>query len=147
MEKTWTWTTTGYSFVDKSHDEISQICRHAGRSGAEAAHEVFPSETDAEAEHIMRAAYPAWYQHFVQLWIEHGADPVISRYSADFDETVERDLLIFGSPAKVREEIERYVETSATNYFVCRFAYGSLTYDQSRAALDLFTEEVMPHFR
>ncbi len=112
------------------------MCRHT-----------YVAETDAEAEHIMRAAYPAWYQHFVQLWIEHGADPVISRYSADFDETVERDLLIFGSPAKVREEIERYVETSATNYFVCRFAYGSLTYDQSRAALDLFTEEVMPHFR
>ncbi|MEC7843247.1 MAG: sugar phosphate isomerase/epimerase family protein [Candidatus Latescibacterota bacterium] len=50
MEKTWTWTTTGYSFVGKSHDEISQICRHAGLSGFEAADEVFPSETDAELE-------------------------------------------------------------------------------------------------
>lgn len=112
------------------------MCRHT-----------YVAETDAEAERIMREAYPAWYQHFVQLWIEHGANPVVAQYTADFDETVERDLLIFGSPATVREEIERYVDTSATNFFVCRFAYGSLTYDQSRAALDLFTEEVMPHFR
>ena len=111
------------------------MCRHT-----------YVAETDAEAERIMREAYPAWYQHFVALWIEHGANPIIAQYSADFDETVSRDLLIFGSPAKVREEIERYVETSATNYFVGRFAYGSLTYEQSCAALDLFAAEVMPHF-
>lgn len=64
----------------------------------------------------------------------------------DFDETRDKDLLVFGSPATVRAEIERCLETIDTNYFVARFAHGSLSYDQSKAALDLFAEEVMPHF-
>lgn len=112
------------------------ICRH-----------VYVAETDAEAEKIMREAYAAWHRHFVQLWVAHGTNPVVAQYTEDFDETREKDLLIFGSPATVRAEIERYLETSGTNYFSCRFAYGSLNYDQSRAALDLFVEEVMPHFQ
>lgn len=112
------------------------ICRHT-----------YVAETDAEAEAIMREAYGAWHRHFVALWREHGANPVVAQYTEDFDETKGRDLLVFGSPATVREEIERNLETSGSNYFVCRFAYGSLTYDQSRNALDLFVEEVMPHFQ
>ena len=111
------------------------ICRHT-----------VIAETDAEAERIMRDAYPHWYRHFVALWKAHGGSPVVAAYTEDFDETVAKDLLIFGSPATVRAEIERYLEVSGTNYFVCRFAFGSLTYEQSRAALDGFTEEVMPHF-
>lgn len=111
------------------------ICRHT-----------IVAETDAEAERIMREAYPAWYRHFVALWKQHGDSPVVAAYTEDFDETVEKDLLVFGSPATVREEIERYLETSGTNYFVCRFAFGSLAYGQSRSALDGFVEEVMPHF-
>lgn len=53
MQKTWTWTTTGYSFVGKSLDEISQTCRHAGLAGVEGALEVFPTETDAELERVV----------------------------------------------------------------------------------------------
>ena len=111
------------------------VCRHT-----------YVAETDAEAERIMRQAYPAWYRHFVELWRAHGTSPVVAQYTDDFDETRDKDLLVFGSPATVRAEIERYLETTGANYFVCRFAYGSLTYPQSRAALDLFADEVMPHF-
>ena len=111
------------------------LCRHT-----------YVAETDAEAERILREAYPAWYRHFVQLWKRHGDSPVVAAYTEDFDETAGKDLLLFGSPATVRAEIERYLETSGTNYFVCRFAYGSLSYGQSRAALDAFVEEVMPCF-
>ncbi|MGZ0246355.1 MAG: hypothetical protein ACKVH1_10420, partial [Alphaproteobacteria bacterium] len=89
---------------------------------------------------------PAWYRHFVALWKQHGDSPVVAAYTEDFDETVAKDLLVFGSPATVRAEIERYLEVSGTNYFVCRFAFGSLTYEQSRMSLDGFVEEVMPHF-
>ena len=84
--------------------------------------------------------------HFVELWRAHGASPVVAQYTDDFDETRDKDLLVFGSPATVKAEIERYLEISGTNNFVCRFAYGSLTYPQSRASLDLFAEEVMPKF-
>lgn len=112
------------------------VCRHT-----------YVAETDAEAERIMREAYPAWYRNFIELFHKHGGMPANAQYTGDFDETREKDLLVFGSPATVRAEIERYIETIGTDYFVARFAYGSLSFDQSRAALDLFAEEVMPHFR
>lgn len=105
------------------------------------------AETDAEAEKIMREAYGHWYRHFVHLHHAKGGEPVIAQYIEDFEETVRRDLLVFGSPATVRETIERYLETSGTNFFCCRFAFGSLSYAQSRDALDGFVEEVMPYFR
>ena len=46
----------------------------------------------------------------------------------------------------MRAEIQRYLDAIDTNYFVVRFAFGSLSFEQSSASLDLFTEEVMPHF-
>ena len=67
-----------------------------------------------------------------------------------FAETLEiavaKDSAIVGSPATVRAEIERHLAGSHCNYFVTRFAYGSLTHEQSARALALFTSEVMPHF-
>ncbi len=111
------------------------VCRH-----------IYVADTDAEAERIMREAYDAWFHHFIELFRKHGAGPAAAQYIADFDETRKKDLLVFGSPATVRAEIERYMDTIDSDYFVARFAYGSLSYEQSRAALDLFTEEVMPHF-
>ncbi len=107
---------------------------------------IYVAETDAEAEKIMREAYPAWYRNFFELFRKHGGAPATAQYTADFDETRDLDLLVYGSPATVRAEIERYLDAIDTNYFVARFAYGSLSFEQSRAALDLFTEEVMPHF-
>ena len=33
---------------------------------------------------------------------------------------------------------------SGCNYFVCRFAYGDLGFEESARSLDLFVNEVMP---
>ncbi len=57
------------------------------------------------------------------------------------------DAAIVGSPATVRAEIERHVAGTGCNYFVTRFAYGSLTHEESARSLALFTSEVMPHFK
>ena len=52
---------------------------------------------------------------------------------------------IAGSPASIREYMDEYVETGA-NYFVCGFQWGSLTHQQTMQSLELFIEEVMPHY-
>ena len=109
------------------------ICRHT-----------YVAPTDAEAEAVMREAYKAWWDHFIALWKRHGANVVVAQYEEDFDASRAKDLFIVGSPATVAEQIERSLEVSGTNYFVARFAYGSLTYEQSRSSLDLFVDEVMP---
>jgi len=46
----------------------------------------------------------------------------------------------------VRERIARYFEQTSCNYLVLSFAWGSLSYEQSRHSLDLFAEKVMPEF-
>ena len=53
--------------------------------------------------------------------------------------------VIAGSPASIGEYVEAYLETGA-NYFVCSFQWGSLTHEQAMSSLELFVNEVMPHF-
>ena len=53
--------------------------------------------------------------------------------------------VIAGSPSSVREYMDQYVATGA-NYFVCSFQWGSLTHQQAMQSLELFVDEVMPHY-
>ena len=53
--------------------------------------------------------------------------------------------VVAGSPASIREYMDEYVETGA-NYFVCGFQWGSLTHEQTMQSLELFVDEVMPHY-
>ena len=50
-----------------------------------------------------------------------------------------------GTPDAVRDYIEEYINTGA-NYFVCSFQWGSLTHEQAMRSLELFVDEVMPHY-
>ena len=53
--------------------------------------------------------------------------------------------VVAGSPASIREYMDEYLETGA-NYFVCGFQWGNLTQEQTMQSLELFVEEVMPHY-
>ena len=50
-----------------------------------------------------------------------------------------------GTPEAVRDYIDEYISTGA-NYFVCSFQWGSLTHEQAISSLELFVNEVMPHY-
>jgi len=52
VEKTWSWSVTGYNFVGGTHDEIREICRGAGFGGIEGAPELFAAEREPELERI-----------------------------------------------------------------------------------------------
>ncbi len=55
-------------------------------------------------------------------------------------------LIMAGKPAQVRAEIEKLVGDCGANYFLARFAYGDLSYEESAGSLGLFVDAVMPHF-
>ena len=57
-----------------------------------------------------------------------------------------RDAIIAGTPDMVASEIERQIDMAGLNYFVCRFAYGDLSYAESSASLERFADAVMPNF-
>jgi alkanesulfonate monooxygenase SsuD/methylene tetrahydromethanopterin reductase-like flavin-dependent oxidoreductase (luciferase family) len=97
----------------------------------------------AEAEALARPNYAAWYANLTKLWQDFGAIPL--RFARDLDEARQRGVAIVGTPAEVREEIERQVAASGCTYFVPRLTFGEITEGQAVANIDLFTAEVMPH--
>jgi alkanesulfonate monooxygenase SsuD/methylene tetrahydromethanopterin reductase-like flavin-dependent oxidoreductase (luciferase family) len=101
------------------------------------------ASTDDEAEALARPNYAIWYAHLTKLWRDFGAVPV--RFARDFDEARQRGIAIAGTPARVREEIERQIDASACTYFVCRLMFGYMAERDASASIDLFAAEVMPH--
>ena len=52
---------------------------------------------------------------------------------------------VAGSPDTIRKYMDEYVATGA-NYFVCAFQWGDLSHEQAMRSIELFTNEVMPHY-
>jgi alkanesulfonate monooxygenase SsuD/methylene tetrahydromethanopterin reductase-like flavin-dependent oxidoreductase (luciferase family) len=106
---------------------------------------VVVAPTEAAAEALARPAYAAWYANLTKLWRDYGAVPF--RFARDFDEARQRGVAIAGTPARVREEIERQVAASACTYFACRLMFGEMSEAAAAASIDLFAAEVMPHVK
>jgi len=92
-----------------------------------------------------RGAFGArgFYDKVAYLWRKFG----VSHPALDEVSDASADTIITGTPATVRAAIEEQLEISGANYFVPRFAYGDLAHEESVRSLQLFTGEVMPHFR
>ena len=103
---------------------------------------VVVAATEKEAEALARPNYAPWFANLTKLWRDFGAMPV--RFARDFDEARQRGIAIAGTPARVREEIERQVAESGCSYFVCRLMFGGMSEPEASAAIDLFAAEVMP---
>jgi alkanesulfonate monooxygenase SsuD/methylene tetrahydromethanopterin reductase-like flavin-dependent oxidoreductase (luciferase family) len=99
--------------------------------------------SDAAAEALARPNYAVWYANLTKLWRDFGALPI--RFARDFDEARQRGIAIAGTPARVREEIERQIAASGCTYFVGRLMFGNMTEPEASASIALFTTEVMPH--
>jgi alkanesulfonate monooxygenase SsuD/methylene tetrahydromethanopterin reductase-like flavin-dependent oxidoreductase (luciferase family) len=51
-----------------------------------------------------------------------------------------------GTPDSIRTYMDEYVATGA-NYCVCSFQWGNLTHEHARRSIDLFVNQVMPHYQ
>ena len=93
MKKTWTLSATGYSFTDKSHGEIHEICKAAGLDGIEGVPPLFEGKADSELEAIGKAYRDAG------LFIEtfhlpfSREDDIASFYETDRQQAVDKALL------------------------------------------------------
>ena len=104
--------------------------------------QIFIADTDEEALRLARPAHDAWYQSITHLWHRHGDHSVDPLF--DWDGGLAAETLLVGSPAKVREQVQRLVGESGINYFIGAFAWGTLTAAQAQRSLALFAQEVMP---
>jgi alkanesulfonate monooxygenase SsuD/methylene tetrahydromethanopterin reductase-like flavin-dependent oxidoreductase (luciferase family) len=106
--------------------------------------QVVVADTDAEALAVTRPAHTHWFRSITKLWHDHDdhfPDSLFSWEASTQDET-----LVFGSPTRVREQLEQLLEVSGCNYVICAFAWGTLSHEQTLRSLRLFTDEVMPAF-
>lgn len=104
---------------------------------------LYVGESDEQAEERGLFGLRGFYEKLVYLWKKYNlSNPSLLEATHRSAET-----LLAGTPSTVREKIEREIEESGANYFVARFAYGDLTHQESVRSLELFADEVMPHFR
>jgi alkanesulfonate monooxygenase SsuD/methylene tetrahydromethanopterin reductase-like flavin-dependent oxidoreductase (luciferase family) len=102
------------------------------------------ADSETAAEEAARAAHSVWFRSITQLWHEHGDHSVDGLFT--WESSCETKSLVFGTPDRVRAEIERLVAASGCNYVICSFAWGTLPPEQSLRSLRLFAAEVMPAF-
>jgi alkanesulfonate monooxygenase SsuD/methylene tetrahydromethanopterin reductase-like flavin-dependent oxidoreductase (luciferase family) len=127
------------------HADRQRLNPHVGEPRIGINRQVVVADTDEEAEAIVRAAHPRWAASFVKLWADHGDTTYQHRVNIDL--AFQHETMLVGSPARVREQVARLIETAGIDYVICAFAWGDLTLAQSLRSLQLFAEHVMPAFR
>jgi hypothetical protein len=106
---------------------------------------IYVGRTDQEARDRVVEAMDVFYHQFTAVWrlygdVRHGA-------IQDFGSALEEGLLLAGSAATVRAQLTRLIGESGCNHFAGAFAFGSLSYPESRASIVRFGEEVAPALR
>lgn len=105
---------------------------------------VYVAPSDAEARARVRPAWAVFTEHLVQLFRRWGLTPPNDpTLGGDVDLALELGVLVAGSPATVREHLERFEAESGTDYFVGKFALGDLTHLELMRSIDLFASDVM----
>jgi alkanesulfonate monooxygenase SsuD/methylene tetrahydromethanopterin reductase-like flavin-dependent oxidoreductase (luciferase family) len=130
--------------LSASHDQAVDLNPQIKTLKLGAVRHLFVADSDQQAQEIATPAYRVYYNNIVKLWRDFGTVPII--FTDDLQRARAADAAIVGSPKTVRERVAAYFKDSGSNYLVLSFAWGSLTYEQSRHSLDLFASEVMPHF-
>jgi alkanesulfonate monooxygenase SsuD/methylene tetrahydromethanopterin reductase-like flavin-dependent oxidoreductase (luciferase family) len=105
------------------------------------------ARTDGEARDIARRAYPAWRHHMGLLWHQYNVPfPLEASLPPDFATVLERGDAVAGTPATVRDFIAHEVAETGVNYYVCDFAFGTISHEDALRSTELFAREVMPAF-
>jgi alkanesulfonate monooxygenase SsuD/methylene tetrahydromethanopterin reductase-like flavin-dependent oxidoreductase (luciferase family) len=123
-----------------------EACQAAGWDGGTIGGvcSIYVAPSDEEARARVRQAWAVFTEHLVQLFRRWGLQPPNDpTLGGDVDRALELGVLVAGSPATVREHVERFEAESGTDYFVGKFALGDLSHRELMRSIDLFASEVM----
>ena len=123
-------------------DDPGRLNGHVSAPKVGILRQIVVADSDDEALAATRAAHNDWYRSIMKLWHDHDDHSVDGLFA--WEPSIEHETIIFGSPARVREQMERLVETSGCNYVVCSFAWGSMPHAQRLRSINLFVHQVMP---
>ena len=63
------------------------------------------------------------------------------------DDVIERGMFLCGSPATLREKIEKYQKEIGFGYLLPMMQFGTLPHDLTMKSTEIFGKEVIPYFR
>jgi alkanesulfonate monooxygenase SsuD/methylene tetrahydromethanopterin reductase-like flavin-dependent oxidoreductase (luciferase family) len=106
---------------------------------------IYVGESDRDARDRVTEAMAVFYDQFTAVWRRHGDDRF--RQPQDFARAVQEGRVIAGSAATVRGQLTEMMRASGCNHFAGAFAFGSLSYAESRSSLAKFAAEVAPALR
>ena len=108
---------------------------------------VVVAPTEAEARSIARRGYPQWRRHMELLWTKYDVPfPLKAALPDEWDPLQAHGHAIAGTPAQVRDFIAAQAEAAGASYFVCDFAFGTISHAEAMRSVELFAREVMPAF-
>jgi alkanesulfonate monooxygenase SsuD/methylene tetrahydromethanopterin reductase-like flavin-dependent oxidoreductase (luciferase family) len=138
--------TDRYRAVWAAHRHApDRINGHVESPKLAAMRQIFIADTDEEALRVGRAAYDDWYSSITRLWHRHDDHSVDQLF--DWDLGIAAETVLIGSPQTVAEKAARLFRDGGINYLIGAFAWGSLTPEQCRHSLELFSRHVMPACR
>jgi len=101
----------------------------------------FVAESTERARAIAGASFIRSFEETYFRW----PHPVVKRPAGELTiEQLSADRLIIGDPASCIRQIERFRKELGLTYLICRISAAGVPRDAARAALDLFTREVLP---
>lgn len=106
------------------------------------------AETEERAREIAQRAYRPWRRHMELLWAKYDVPfPLKAALPEEWGPLQAHGHAIAGTAAQVQDFIATQTEGAGASYFVCDFAFGSITPDEARRSTELFAEKVMPAFQ
>ncbi|HEX3537840.1 MAG TPA: LLM class flavin-dependent oxidoreductase [Stellaceae bacterium] len=105
------------------------------------------AETEAAARDTARRAYKPWRKHMEHLWAKYDVPfPLGASLPTEWDALEAHGHAIASTPAKVKDYVAEVTEASGASYFVCDFAFGTMSHGEAMRSTELFAREVMPAF-
>ncbi|HVC51505.1 MAG TPA: LLM class flavin-dependent oxidoreductase [Stellaceae bacterium] len=105
------------------------------------------ADSEAEARDIARRSYPRWRGNMALLWDKYNVPfPLKAALPDEWDALQAHGHAFAGTAAQMRDYVAAQIEASSASYFVCDFAFGSMTRDEAQHSAELFAREVMPAF-
>jgi alkanesulfonate monooxygenase SsuD/methylene tetrahydromethanopterin reductase-like flavin-dependent oxidoreductase (luciferase family) len=121
---------------NKKNDEpLMGITRH-----------IIVADNRNEAREIGRRAYLPWRTAFMKLWDRHGIPLPNFTLPENFDTFRAAGQAFAGTPDELKDFVAEQISESGVNYFLCRFAFGDISFHEAKRSAELFHASIMARY-
>jgi alkanesulfonate monooxygenase SsuD/methylene tetrahydromethanopterin reductase-like flavin-dependent oxidoreductase (luciferase family) len=99
-----------------------------------------------EARRSAQRAYWPWRKHLELFPKQYGVSYGLAMLPPEFDELQDAEGAFAGTADGARAYVERQLEASGANHFVCDIAFGDITPAEAMRTVQFLASEVIPAF-